>query len=97
MLLYGIFLGAVSIERYDFRTNCWSLVDNMNGRRLQFGVAVIGYLLYLVGGRDGLKTVDTVECYDPRKKTWAQIPSMGTPRHGLGKDSTFLSSYGSTH
>ena len=57
----------------------------MNGRRLQFGVAVLDNKLFIVGGRDGLKTLNTVECYDPRKKTWTLMPPMSTHRHGLGK------------
>jgi len=76
--------GATSIEKYDLRTNQWSHVTNMSGRRLQFGVAVIDNRLYVVGGRDGLKTLNTVECYDPRRRTWLLNPPMATHRHGLG-------------
>ena len=57
----------------------------MNGRRLQFGVAVLDDRLYVVGGRDGLKTLNTVECYDAKKKTWMMMPPMATHRHGLGR------------
>jgi len=56
----------------------------MSGRRLQFGVAVIEDKLYIVGGRDGLKTLNTVECYDTKKKSWSLMPPMSTHRHGLG-------------
>jgi len=56
----------------------------MNGRRLQFGIGVIDGLLFVVGGRDGLKTLNTVECFDPKKKQWTMMTSMGTHRHGLG-------------
>lgn len=56
----------------------------MSGRRLQFGVAVIEDKLYIVGGRDGLKTLNTVECFDPKKKSWNLMPPMSTHRHGLG-------------
>lgn len=63
----------------------WTHVGHMSGRRLQFGVAVIEDKLYVVGGRDGLKTLNTVECYYPASKTWNMLPSMGTHRHGLGK------------
>lgn len=56
----------------------------MNGRRLQFGVAVIDDKLYIVGGRDGLKTLNTVECYNPKNKSWSLMPPMSTHRHGLG-------------
>jgi kelch-like protein 1/4/5 len=57
----------------------------MNGRRLQFGVAVIDDKLFVIGGRDGLKTLNTVECYNPKTKTWTVLPPMSTHRHGLGK------------
>lgn len=77
--------GATSIERYDLRSNTWIHVANMNGRRLQFGVAVLDDKLYVVGGRDGLKTLNTVECYNPKTKSWNVMPPMSTHRHGLGK------------
>ena len=63
----------------------WTPVANMNGRRLQFGVAVLDDKLYVVGGRDGLKTLNTVECYNPKTKTWSVMPPMSTHRHGLGR------------
>ena len=56
----------------------------MSGRRLQFGVAVVDDKLVVVGGRDGLKTLNTVESYCPRTKRWSSVPSMTTHRHGLG-------------
>jgi hypothetical protein len=56
----------------------------MSGRRLQFGAAVVDGRLYVVGGRDGLKTLNTVECYDIKTRTWTNLPPMSTPRHGLG-------------
>lgn len=56
----------------------------MTSRRLQFGAAVIDNKLYVVGGRDGLKTLNIVECYDFKTKTWTGMPSMSTHRHGLG-------------
>lgn len=62
----------------------------MNGRRLQFGVAVIDDKLFVIGGRDGLKTLNTVECYNPKTKTWTVLPPMSTHRHGLGKFSYFI-------
>jgi kelch-like protein 1/4/5 len=76
--------GAISIEKYDLRKDSWSQVANMNGRRLQFGIAVIDGCLFVVGGRDGLKTMNTVECFDPKKKQWTSMTPMGTHRHGLG-------------
>nr|KAF6492322.1 kelch like family member 4 [Molossus molossus] len=76
--------GTTTIEKYDLRTNNWLHIGTMNGRRLQFGVAVIDNKLYVVGGRDGLKTLNTVECFNPVGKIWTVMPPMSTHRHGLG-------------
>ncbi|XP_061092693.1 kelch-like protein 4 isoform X1 [Conger conger] len=76
--------GSTTIEKYDLRTNRWIQVGIMNGRRLQFGVAVIDNKLYVVGGRDGLKTSNMVECYNTITKVWSTMPPMSTHRHGLG-------------
>ena len=40
--------------------------------------------LCVVGGRDGLKVLNTVECYKPRIKTWSVKPPVSTHGHGLG-------------
>lgn len=42
------------------------------------------YRLLVVGGRDGLKTLNTVECLDLTSGTWSLLPPMNTHRHGLG-------------
>ncbi|NXI54019.1 KLHL4 protein, partial [Chloroceryle aenea] len=76
--------GTTTIEKYDLRTNSWVQIGTMNGRRLQFGVAVIDNKLYIVGGRDGLKTSNIVECFNPVTKAWTIMPPMSTHRHGLG-------------
>lgn len=76
--------GSTGIERYDLRTNTWSSIGTMTGRRLQFGVAVVDGKLIIVGGRDGLKTLNTVECFDTKTQTWNQLSTMSTHRHGLG-------------
>ncbi|XP_006639441.1 kelch-like protein 1 isoform X1 [Lepisosteus oculatus] len=76
--------GATTLEKYDLRTNTWTQAGIMNGRRLQFGVAVIDEKLYVIGGRDGLQTLNSVECYNLKTKTWTTVPAMSTHRHGLG-------------
>lgn len=67
------------------RHNDWTNYGNMTSRKLQFGSAVIDNKLYVVGGRDGLKTLNVVECYDFKSKTWSGLPCMSTHRHGLGR------------
>ena len=83
-----LFVGCSSIDEYSLRTNSWKHTTTMNGRRLQFGLAELHGKLYIVGGRDGLKTLNTVESYDPLTDTWTSLPPMSTHRHGLGKHTT---------
>ncbi|KAF6035119.1 KLHL4 [Bugula neritina] len=72
-----------SIESYDLRTNRWQQIFTLNTRRLQFGVAIVDNKLFVVGGRDGLKTLNTVDFWDLQTKTWTQVASMANHRHGL--------------
>lgn len=88
-------IGTTTIEKYDLRTNSWIQIGTMNGRRLQFGVAVIDNKLYIVGGRDGLKTSNIVECFNPITKVWTIMPPMSTHRHGLGKRCCIWKYFGS--
>lgn len=76
--------GGLSVERYDPRSDSWSVIGEMGTRRLQFGAAVVQGYLYVVGGRDGLKTLKTVEKYDPVKRSWSTVTPMCAHRHGVG-------------
>ena len=64
--------GAVTIEYFNARRDKWQIVPgkrlsaNMSSRRLQFGLAVLDSCVYVVGGRDGLRTLNTVDCLDPK-------------------------------
>ena len=77
--------GSTIIESYDLRSDRWQQCGFMTSRRLQFGVAIIEDRLYVVGGREGLKTLNTVECYDPASRCWSCQPPMNNHRHGLGR------------
>lgn len=78
--------GATSIDVFSLCDNSWKYSASMNGRRLQFGAAIVEKKLIVVGGRDGLKTLNTVEQLDFSTSKWRNLPSMATPRHGLGKN-----------
>lgn len=52
--------GPTTVDKFDLRTNCWTPAASMTGRRVQFGVSVVDGKIYVVGGRDGLKTLSTV-------------------------------------
>lgn len=61
--------GPTSVDKFCLRTNSWSSpTASMTGRRLQFGVAVVDNKIYVVGGRDGLKTLSTVKFNLPFSK-----------------------------
>ncbi len=70
-------------EKYDNRTGKWSLMSSMNMKRLQCGSALVGNNFYLLGGREGLKTLNTVEAYDWNRQVWTPVTNMNTHRHGL--------------
>ena len=75
----------MSIEVFDARRECWVLLGNpqLVFKRLQFGVAVVGSHVYVVGGRNGLQTLNTVDCFDPVTNSWLSIPPMCSYRHGV--------------
>lgn len=78
------FSGATSIDAFSLRDNAWRSLAAMSSRRLQFGAVVVDKKLIVAGGRDGLKTLNTVECFDFSTLTWSTLPPMNVHRHGLG-------------
>ena len=84
--------GGATVEQYCPRSDIWSAVASMPRRRLQFAVAVAGQRLYIVGGRDGLRTLDVVQVFDVSSRSWSSVSAMNTHRHGLGQNTyPFLS------
>lgn len=83
---------AMSIEIFNIRANSWTEIGHLRNRRLQFGAGVLDGMIYVAGGRDGLKTVNTFERLQMHTQdkdgahliTWTSLPSMLTYRHGLG-------------
>ncbi|CAF0826443.1 unnamed protein product [Rotaria sp. Silwood1] len=73
-----------TIERYDFRTDCWQTDSYWNSRRSQFACIRLNKKLYICGGRDGLKTLNSIEIYDFHTKVWTIGPPMLTNRYDLG-------------
>lgn len=54
----------MSVDRYNPGTNRWTRVANMTSARLGAGVAVLGNVLYVVGGSNGSELMKTCEKYD---------------------------------
>lgn len=76
---------SMSIECYQARRKKWYRLTHSRSpqKRLQFGLTVIRDHIYVVGGRDGLRTLNTVDKYNPFTGEWSTVTSMCTPRHGV--------------
>ncbi len=42
------------------------------------------FFIIFLGGRDGLKTLNNLECFDPKTGEWTTLSPMLTHRHGVG-------------
>ncbi|CUT99669.1 kelch protein 3 [Echinococcus multilocularis] len=85
-----------SVESYDFTGDTWTRVTATNGsdsvgaisdlptRRCRCGVAVVGGLIYVIGGFNGALRVRSVDIYDPVRNTWRAGPSLECRRSTLG-------------
>ncbi|CAL8075498.1 unnamed protein product [Calicophoron daubneyi] len=59
-------------------------IADLPSRRCRCGVAVVGGLVYVVGGFNGALRVRSVEIYDPLRNTWHSGPNMECRRATLG-------------
>jgi len=70
------------VERYDPKTDTWTLVAPISSPRDAVGVCVLGDKLYAVGGYDGSVYLSDTECYDPQLNAWNKVASLCTGRAG---------------
>jgi kelch-like protein 18 len=76
-----------TVEVFDARTRTWAngsggggvAVAPMPTTRWDCGIAVIGPLVYVIGGLNGI-TYNTMEVLDTAKGTWQTLPPMPTAR-----------------
>ncbi|XP_071628490.1 kelch-like protein 5 [Temnothorax longispinosus] len=73
-----------TVECLDFSTLTWSTLPPMNVHRQGLGMAVLGGLLYAVGGHDGRCFLNAVERWDPGTGQWSSICPMSVQRAGVG-------------
>ena len=84
-MLHSTFIPCFSsVECYDFKTEQWYQVAEMNSRRCRAGVAVMDGFIYAVGGFNGSLRIRTVDCYDPQRNQWRTVASMEARRSTLG-------------
>ncbi len=75
-----------TVEFFNARRNQWSLMLNSQPscKRLQFGCAILNAKIYIVGGRNGLRTLNSVDCFNPLTNNWEACVPMCSYRHGVG-------------
>ncbi|XP_024067754.1 kelch-like protein 1 isoform X2 [Terrapene carolina triunguis] len=70
------------VERYDPKTDTWTMVAPLSMPRDAVGVCLLGDKLYAVGGYDGQTYLNTMESYDPQTNEWTQMASLNIGRAG---------------
>lgn len=63
-------------ERYDPKTDTWTMVAPMSVARDAVGVCLLGDQLLAVGGYDGQQYLTLVEAYDPILNEWHQVRTL---------------------
>jgi len=76
------------VQRYRPRTKRWRRVADVSHGRGGFAAVTVCDRVVIFGGEDPGRgppgTVPEVERYHPSSDVWRSLPSMRTPRHGLG-------------
>jgi kelch-like protein 1/4/5 len=68
-------------ERYDPRTNQWTLITSFSRPKEALGIAVVGNRLFIAGGYDG-QSADDMETYDTESNQWDKVTrSTSVERH----------------
>ncbi|XP_072884296.1 kelch-like protein 1 isoform X2 [Hemitrygon akajei] len=70
------------VERYDPKTDTWTMIAPVSVPRDAVGVCLLGDRLYAVGGYDGQTYLNTMESYDPQTNEWTQAASLNIGRAG---------------
>jgi kelch-like protein 10 len=66
------------IETYDTRADRWVEVEEVDpaGPRAFHGTAVIGFNIYVIGGTDGIVSLNSCRCFNAVAKTWREVAPM---------------------
>lgn len=52
--------------------------------RCEFGLCALGGTMYAIGGWIGEDIGDSIESYDPIRKTWETVDKLPEPRFSMG-------------
>jgi len=69
-----------SCEVLDPATEEWTSLPNISVPRQAAGVTRLGNRIYLFGGCNNSGSLDSVECYDERKRSWETVSKMPCKR-----------------
>ena len=73
-----------SVSKFDSSTGIWSESTMMLGKRSHFDCAVVRDKIYLCGGFDGEKYLNTLEVFDTKTETFQSLTPMKHARNGCG-------------
>lgn len=90
-----------TVERYDYRTNNWTMVAPLKRCVKLVGAAALNGYIYVVGGiefttEEGRRRCDVVQKYDPATNTWTLVTPLSSRRSSVCcvSDTRFVYSIG---
>ncbi|AAF15028.1 m140R [Myxoma virus] len=72
------------VELYSPVDDVWTTVSYLPTHRQFFSVAVLDFVVYVVGGLQDSVSVASVSSYDVKTNEWKECPPLKSPRHGCG-------------
>jgi hypothetical protein len=72
-----------SVETYDPVDDVWGKVANMSEPRDGCAAVTCSGRLYVLGGNDKDRPLESVEVFDPADGRWSYVAPMSRPRHGV--------------
>ncbi len=73
-----------SVMYFDTQLGTWHHVAPLQQKRSVCGAATLGFKIYVVGGYNGERAVETVEEFDPSTNSWRNVASLAQRRCSCG-------------
>lgn len=70
-------------ERFDPREGRWYSIQPMKTCRSSGGASVMGNCLYVAGGFNGVRNLNSAASYDTRAGKWFTVPPLQNTRYGM--------------
>jgi len=69
-----------TVEVFCPKKKTWKMIKPMNVARAKVKAVAMDGCLYVVGGWDGSRELNSGEMYNPDLDTWSNLPNMKVPR-----------------